>query len=965
MCEYDLLEGPCDDGFMCTTNDSCVDGRCIGSIIEGCGIQFSIEVAAVDGEPLPSPQSDITVFNPETLTLELYVRNWGPETLQLYNIAIDGTGYSSGPEGTLEPVREPDPTAGAFIDQSRDDYLFRDLEIIAGVFNADPAQYQYGGFVLLPEDCVEDENEPAYLGTLILEASPDASGPFSICFDDIDSNFDISPDFTFALDCVEQNIIPVDLVCANILVVADCNKNGISDSTDIADGTSEDCTGNGFPDECEADCNRNNTADSCDIANMVSEDCNQNGRPDECDIGDGISNDCNKNARPDECEPDCNANNIADACDIASGTSIDCDGMGIPDECEDCNGNGIGDICDINAGIELDCNRNLVPDQCDLISGPSTDCDINGIPDECQNTPEDCNDNGTWDRCDLYFLTEADCNQNLVPDSCDLASGFSRDCDDNLLPDECADYFDAVSMATAFDGTRGFRIQGPAPGARLGMVAHTAGDFNNDGLADLIAGAPGFTVFERNDPGSAYIVLGERGAYPGDIYLNNRAISMIGSESGDSLGNGVSGGGDFNGDGIDDIIVGTPGVDELVEDESIPNIGGAHVVFGSDTYRGGDDIITEMLDGANGFTIRGAAERTFTGRRVEFVGDVNQDGLDDVLISAHTSDDGDNDSAGRTYLLFGQMSIATSQFDLAQLEPTNGGDGTLGCYFAGISAFDQSGFSISAAGDVNQDGIDDLLIGAYPADPDGMNFAGETYLIFGRPDICETGRVELASLNGTNGVMLTGRNAADLSGHHVADVGDLNNDGIDDFAVSAIWADPAGTSEGGEVYVVWGRPNPWPAVIPLESLSPASGGGGSTGVIVQGIGNGHLSGFGLGGGGDIDTDGIDDLLIGAYAADEIDAENAGRMYALFGHDGDWPPVISLSEVMQMDVAPDERSGFAILGDYTNAFFGYVVGPIGDMNGDGAVTFADVDPYVLALSDMPAYISTHLSAYPDM
>jgi hypothetical protein len=95
---------------------------------------------------------------------------------------------------------------------------------------------------------------------------------------------------------------------------ADCNNNAIGDVCDIADGTYQDCNGNGIPDECE-------------------EDCDGNGLPDECDIADGAL-DCDGNGIPDSCETDCNENGIADACDIADGTSIDDNGNGVPDECE-------------------------------------------------------------------------------------------------------------------------------------------------------------------------------------------------------------------------------------------------------------------------------------------------------------------------------------------------------------------------------------------------------------------------------------------------------------------------------------------------------------------------------------------------------------------------------------------------------------------------------------------------------
>jgi hypothetical protein len=169
--------------------------------------------------------------------------------------------------------------------------------------------------------------------------------------------------------------------------LVDCNLNGVPDAQDIAYGTSEDCTGDGVPDECEPDCNENGVADSCDLAEGTSIDCNDNAVPDLCDLACGGSQDCN-------------ANDVPDDCDTAVGTSEDCDHNSVPDECEpDCNGNNVTDACDILQGTSLDCNEN-------------------GVPDDC-----------IW--------LEVDCNENLVPDSCDISAGTSQDNDANDIPDEC------------------------------------------------------------------------------------------------------------------------------------------------------------------------------------------------------------------------------------------------------------------------------------------------------------------------------------------------------------------------------------------------------------------------------------------------------------------------------------------------------------------------------------------------
>ena len=224
----------------------------------------------------------------------------------------------------------------------------------------------------------------------------------------------------------------------------DCNTNDVADSCDILSGTSADCGGNGIPDECEPDCNDNQEPDDCDIFYGTSDDCNCNRVPDECDLDPGTSIDCNTNGIPDECEDDCNANGIADECDVdpldpdGNGeVSEDCTGDGIPDECDwDCDADGVADSCEILTGTALDCNFNGLADECDLYNRFSDDCNENQIPDECdvaEGPSQDCNENGIPDECETW----TDCNTNGVPDECDIADSTSEDCNANGIPDEC------------------------------------------------------------------------------------------------------------------------------------------------------------------------------------------------------------------------------------------------------------------------------------------------------------------------------------------------------------------------------------------------------------------------------------------------------------------------------------------------------------------------------------------------
>ncbi len=132
-------------------------------------------------------------------------------------------------------------------------------------------------------------------------------------------------------------------------------------------------------------------------------------------------------------------------------------------------------------------------------------------------------------------------------------------------------------------------------------------------------------------------------------------------------------------------------------------------------------------------------------------------------------------------------------------------DGTNGFVLNGIALNDWSGGSVSSAGDVNGDGVGDLIIGALRADPNGNSSAGESYVIFGSAGVGSSGEIELSLLNGTNGFVLNGIDSSDNSGVEVSSAGDVNGDGVDDLIIGAKYADPNGNSRAGESYVVFGR----------------------------------------------------------------------------------------------------------------------------------------------------------------
>ncbi|MDZ8223555.1 MAG: integrin alpha, partial [Nostoc sp. ChiVER01] len=159
------------------------------------------------------------------------------------------------------------------------------------------------------------------------------------------------------------------------------------------------------------------------------------------------------------------------------------------------------------------------------------------------------------------------------------------------------------------------------------------------------------------------------------------------------------------------------------------------------------------LNGTNGFKINGIAVDDFSGHSVSNAGDINNDGIDDLIIGAIFADPNGNSDAGQSYVVFGRTNLGsrgTGTFYLSNLNGTNG------FFINGIAAKNYSATSVSNAGDINNDGIDDLIIGASGASPNGITQAGQSYVVFGGKNLGSGGSLNLSNLNGTNGFFING-----------------------------------------------------------------------------------------------------------------------------------------------------------------------------------------------------------------
>jgi len=243
-----------------------------------------------------------------------------------------------------------------------------------------------------------------------------------------------------------------------------------------------------------------------------------------------------------------------------------------------------------------------------------------------------------------------------------------------------------------------------------GVSVSGVGDVNGDGYDDILVGAE-WNDYWGDDIGQTYLIFGKDNVWAMDTNLSTADASFYGEAWNDMSGSSVSGAGDVNGDGYDDILIGAQWNDGWDLDT-----GQTYLIFGKDSGWG----IGALLSEADASFI-GEAAGDFSGASVSGAGDVNGDGYDDILIDAVDNTEG-GWGAGQTYLIFGKPSGWSMYTDLSTADAS----------FIGEAEHDYSGVAISGAGDVNGDGYDDILIGA-EGNCEGAAYAGQTYLIFGKP----------------------------------------------------------------------------------------------------------------------------------------------------------------------------------------------------------------------------------------
>lgn len=343
---------------------------------------------------------------------------------------------------------------------------------------------------------------------------------------------------------------------------------------------------------------------------------------------------------------------------------------------------------------------------------------------------------------------------------------------------------------------------------QFGYTASAAGDVNADGYADVVVGAPYYDSGTASNIGAVYVFHGSASGIS-----STASRTLTGSVAGDNFGWSVSAAGDVNADGYDDILVGAPYYDS----GSTSNVGAVYVYHGS----------SSGTASAASRTLVGGAASDFFGYSLASAGDLNADTYDDIVVGAYGKDSGASSSVGAAYTYHGS---------------TLGISATVSKTVLGTGAGDQLGIAVASAGDTNGDTYDDVIVGANGYNAGTSSDAGAVYIYRGSS----------SGMSTTASRQLIGLTAGDAFGGAVACAGDVNGDGYADVVIGAQGYDTGALVSVGAAYVFHG-----------SSLGTS----GTTSFTVTGTATGEYVGGHVASAGDVDADGYDDIIVGATGYD--------------------------------------------------------------------------------------------------
>jgi hypothetical protein len=712
-------------------------------------------------------------------------------------------------------------------------------------------------------------------------------------------------------DCDDNNdaVFPgADEVCDG--VDNDCDNLVDDDDDDVDTSTGgtfyADADADGFGAEgsaateaCEAGEGWAETADDCDDANAEIHPA----ATEVCDEDDTDEN-CNGTADDDDdtVDPDSGAIYFTDADGDTYG-DVDDPGIWACEEPPSSEGGYVTDATDCD-----DSDDAVHPAATEVCDEDDTDEDCNGTADDA-DAGVDLADGTLWytDVDQDTYGADDDAGTVYCDDPSDSTTWYSadntdcEDADDSANPgltEVCNDGLDNDCDGTANECTNAGVLSatdsdviwtGEALYSGLGRGLGSAGDVNGDGFDDILLGSPNYDADAGSDTyhGRAYLVWGSTTLSSGTADAA-AAVTFTSDTDREYVGYNIDGAGDVDGDGYDDFVIGAIGVADAGT-----NAGAAFLYYGAASGWSGDWEPSTTADA----TFTGETAVDYLGHGVNAAGDLDGDGYDDFVMGAIGTDTAAGTSLGDVYVAYGSATRYAGAASASTLPS-----------FQGVATNDWMGSSRSMdAADLNGDGYDDLAMGVQRYDTDADSGVGAVAVQLGGASRW-TGVTAATDTDG----FISGTSTDDESmfGDAVSSAGDVNNDGYEDLVVGAQFYD-AGGYDAGAAYVFFGSTSAWERTRTTLTADWS----------MTGVDTFDNLGYDVVGLNDFDGDGTDDFAVGCPDCDDTPNDEVGAVFVFYG------------DASIGGAVTEADADTTVMGDAGGVLYGGTLAD-GDVNGDG-------------------------------